>query len=125
MRLATSPVGSLVNANGRPSPAYLALPENYNFGTPTVSQDFRLTKVFTVHERYKFSILAEMFNAFNISNKTGYSYTLDNASTATAVCQQGSTAGQSCSFGQATSRPGQTFGSAGPRAVQLGARFTF
>ena len=31
----------------------------------------------------------------------------------------------SCSFGQATQRVGQTFGSAGPRAVQLGARFTF
>ncbi len=116
--------GSLVNANGT-KPNLVVLPENYNFGAPTISQDFRLTKTFTVHERYKFQILAEMFNAFNISNKTGYSSTLDNAVSATSVCQQGSVAGQSCSFGQATSRPGQTFGSAGPRALQLGARFTF
>jgi hypothetical protein len=94
-----------------------------------ISQDFRLTKVFTVKERYKFSILAEMFNAFNIANLTGYSSALDQG-VAGNVCQQGSvapgTAGAiSCSFGQATQRVGQTFGSAGPRAVQLGARFTF
>ena len=42
-------------------------------GSPTISQDFRLTKVFTLKERYQFRILAEMFNAFNIANLTGYS----------------------------------------------------
>ena len=70
-----------------------------------------------------------MFNAFNIANLTGYSFNLDQAA-AGSVCQQGSVAPGStgaigCSFGQATQRAGQTFGSAGPRAVQLGARFTF
>jgi hypothetical protein len=120
----SSVVGTL-NNEGQPIATHLVLPQNYTFGTPTISQDFRLTKTFKVKERYQFNILAEMFNAFNVSNKAGYSYNLDNASSATSVCQQGSTAGQSCSFGQATSRPGQTFGSAGPRAVQVGARFTF
>jgi hypothetical protein len=121
-------VGTL-NAEGQPITSSIILPKNYSVGAPTISQDFRLTKVFTVKERYKFSILAEMFNAFNISNLTGYSSSLDQG-VAGNVCQQGSvtpgTPGAiSCSFGQATGRAGQTFGSAGPRAVQVGGRFTF
>ena len=43
----------------------------------TISQDFRLTKVFAFKERYRFSIFGEVFNAFNIANLTGYSSTLD------------------------------------------------
>jgi hypothetical protein len=121
-------VGTL-NAEGQPIASSLILPQNYSLGSPVISQDFRLTKVFTVKENYKFSILAEMFNAFNIANLTGYSSNLDQG-VAGNVCQQGSVApgspnAISCSFGQATQRVGQTFGSAGPRAVQLGARFTF
>jgi hypothetical protein len=120
-------VGTL-NAQGHPITGSVILPKNYSLGAPTISQDFRLTKVFTVKERYKFSILAEMFNAFNIANLTGYSSNLD-VGVAGNVCQQGSVAPGSgvisCSYGQATQRAGQTFGSAGPRAVQVGARFTF
>ncbi len=118
-------IGS-VNAKGQTIPASgsVILPQNYAFGAPIMTQDFRLTKTFTVKERYKFNILAEMFNAFNISNLTGYSMALDTGA-ATSVCQQGSQAGQSCSFGQPSSRAGQLFGSAGTRAVQLGGRFTF
>jgi len=90
----------------------LALPSDYQFGDPTITQDFRLTKTFTFKERYKISVLAEMFNAFNIANLTGYSYTLDNV-------------GATPSFGQPTQRANQTFGSAGARALQVGARVTF
>jgi hypothetical protein len=107
----------------------IILPKNYAFGAPTITQDFRLTKTFTIKERYKFNILGEMFNAFNIANLTGYSSALDLGA-AGNVCQQGSvvpgsTGSQSCSFGQPNARAGQGFGSAGPRAVQVGARFTF
>ncbi len=121
-------VGTL-NAQGQPITSSVILPQNYQLGAPTISQDFRLTKVFTVKERYRFSILAEMFNAFNIANLTGFSSSLDQGP-ASSVCQQGSIApgsagAISCSFGQATQRAGQTFGSAGPRAVQIGARFSF
>jgi hypothetical protein len=123
-------VGS-VNAKGQviAPTSSIILPQNYNLGAPIVTQDFRLTKVFTLKERYKFSILGEMFNAFNIANKTGYSSSLDTGA-AGSVCQQGSVlpgspGAISCSFGQATGRAGQGFGSAGPRAVQVGARFTF
>jgi hypothetical protein len=109
--------GQIKNSNGSTFTSQIALPTDYQFGDPTLTQDFRLTKVFTVKERYKFSILAEMFNAFNISNLSGYSYVLDT--------KNSNAAAQTYAFGQATSRAAQTFGSAGPRAVQVGARFTF
>ena len=107
----TSVVGTR-DAKGNLISAKLALPSDYQFGDPTITQDFRLTKTFTFKERYKISVLAEMFNAFNIANLTGYSYTLDNA-------------GATPSFGQPTQRANQTFGSAGARALQVGARVTF
>jgi hypothetical protein len=100
-------------ATGAANTTKLVLPTNYEFGEPTITQDFRLTKTFTFKERWKFNILAEMFNAFNLSNLSGFSFQLDPV-TSTAPA-----------FGQPTQRINQTFGSAGPRAVQVGARITF
>ena len=91
----------------------LAVPTHFQLGDPTFSQDFRLSKKFTFKEKYSLSVLVEMFNAFNIANLTGYSYTLDSAtSTSTA-------------FGQPLQRAGQSLGQGGPRAVQIGGRFSF
>jgi Carboxypeptidase regulatory-like domain len=91
----------------------LQVPTNFQFGDPTFSQDFRLTKKFTFREKYSLNIVGEMFNAFNIANLGGYSFTLDPAGTATPQ------------FGRATSRVGQSLGQGGPRAVQVAARFQF
>jgi hypothetical protein len=112
----TSIVGTN-NAQGTAITSKLVLPTDYQFGDPTISQDFRLTKTFTFKERYKMAIFTEMFNAFNISNLTGYSTTLDTASANPAT--------QTFAFGQPTSRQGQTFGSGGSRALQVGARISF
>jgi hypothetical protein len=87
----------------------LTLPANYEFGDWFSSQDIRLTKSFTFKDRYKFSIFGEMFNLFNIANLGGYSFNLNNTA----------------NFGQPTSRAGQVFGSGGPRALQVGGRFSF
>jgi len=95
----------------------LILPPSYSLGDPTISQDFRLTKHFTIKERWKFSVFGEMFNAFNIANLAGYSFSLD--------VQQSNPALQTYGFGQPTQRAFQSFGSAGPRAVQIGGRITF
>jgi len=105
----------------------LVVPPDYQFGDPTFSQDFRLTKVFAVKERYKLSVMAEMFNAFNIANLAGYSFTLDTLAKGCSLTNGAFTscAGQTYGFGQPTQRAFQTFGSGGPRALQLGARFTF
>ena len=54
-------------------------------------------------------MFVEAFNIFNVANLGGFSYNLSNTST----------------FGQPTNRASQVFGSGGPRAFQLGGRFTF
>jgi hypothetical protein len=89
------------------------LPPNFNLGQWNVSQDVRLTKTFKYKERYRLAVTAEVFNILNISNLSAPSMTLDAA---------GST---SFSFGQYTTRLGQSLGSGGPRAAQFGARLSF
>jgi hypothetical protein len=89
----------------------LTLPSNYDLGTPIFSQDFRVSKELALKERYRFMVFGEFFNAFNIANLT-------YAATPTI---------NSSAFGQPTGRVGQasTFGSGGPRAIQVGGRFSF
>ncbi|MBS1790338.1 MAG: carboxypeptidase regulatory-like domain-containing protein [Acidobacteria bacterium] len=89
--------------------AAITLPANYEFGDWFSSQDVRVTKKFVLRDRYTFAIFGEVFNVFNVANLGGYSFNLSN----------------SANFGQPTSRAGQVFGSGGPRAIQLGGRFTF
>jgi len=104
------------NANGGTiSP--LILPPDYQFGDPSFSQDFRVTKVFRYKEKARLSVFGEVFNAFNIANLSGYSLTLDT--------KNANPAAQTYSFGQPTQRVNQTFGSGGPRAFQVGARISF
>jgi hypothetical protein len=96
-----------LDATGKKIPT-LSIPSNFSFGRVFQSQDARLTKTFTYHERYKLSVFAEMFNIFNYSNVSGQSS--DPSSAAFAV---------------PTQRVTQVFGSGGPRAVQVGGRITF
>ena len=87
----------------------LSLPAEYSFGENFSSQDVRITKILIYRERYKLNLFAEGFNVFNIANLGGISTSLNNPA----------------SFGVPTSRAGQVFGSGGPRAFQLGGRFSF
>jgi hypothetical protein len=96
-----------LDATGKKIPT-LKLPTNFSLGRPFNSQDLRLTKTFTFREKYKLNIFGEMFNVFNYANYSGY--TFDPSSAA---------------FGQPTQRVTQVFGSGGPRAVQVGGRFSF
>ena len=96
-----------LDGTGKKMPT-LTLPANFNLGRPFNSQDARLTKTFTYHERYKASAFVEMFNVFNYANYGGYTFDPTNAL-----------------FGQQTQRATQVFGSGGPRAVQVGGRVTF
>jgi len=86
----------------------ITLPTDYNFGRNFNSQDLRFTKIFKFRERYELQAFVEGFNIFNIANLGGYSNNLLNPG-----------------FGQATSRAANIFGTGGPRAFQLGARFSF
>ena len=95
--------------NGAKVPT-LTLPSDYHMGAPLVNQDIRVTKMFSYKERYHLNIFGEVFNVLNIGNLTYGNLTLNSPT-----------------FGQPTARVGQgyTFGSGGPRAVQVGARFIF
>jgi carboxypeptidase family protein len=107
------PAGTL-DARGEPIPQ-LTLPANYEFNDNFHSQDIRLTKKFTFGEKERFtlSVFGEVFNVFNIANLSGYNFTLNSGSATQVV------------FGQPTQRQSQVFGSGGPRALQIGGRFSF
>ena len=99
---------------GKPSPnpstifPSITLPQNYDFGRNFNSQDLRLTKFFRWKDRYELQIFGEVFNLFNIANLGGYSNNLLDPA-----------------FGQPTTRAGNIFGTGGPRAFQVGSRFSF
>jgi hypothetical protein len=87
----------------------ITLPSNFEFGDGFSSQDLRLSKFLKFRERYTLTVLGEVFNLFNIANLSGYSGNL----------------AQTSNFGQPTNRVSQVFGSGGPRAFQVAARFSF
>jgi len=86
----------------------LTLPERYWFGDGFQSLDFRLSREFVFRERWRFTLLGEVFNTYNAANLSGHSGNLTNSA-----------------FGQPTGRFTQVFGSGGPRAFQFGARLNF
>ena len=89
----------------------LAVPTNFSFPRSFNSQDLRVTRIFRLgSERMKLSLFGECFNIFNIANLGGYSYNLTDSGGG---------------FGVPAVRTSNIFGSGGPRAFQLGGRFTF
>ena len=105
------------DARGKTIPFIQVPSGNAFYGRVGESQDLRLTKTFTFKERYRLSLFGEVFNVLNYANIGGASYSLDTASSASSVVPS--------VFGIPTQRSGQTFGSGGPRAEQIGARFIF
>jgi hypothetical protein len=87
----------------------LNLPADYEFGDNYLTQDLRLSRTFVFREKYKLTLIGEVFNLFNIANLSGHSGNLTNIAT----------------FGQPARRVDQVFGSGGPRAFQFGARVNF
>ena len=93
---------------GHPIPT-ITLPTNFSFPRSFNSQDLRVTKAFRLHgERVRLAVFGECFNIFNIANLTFYNEILNAPN-----------------FGQATQRTSNIFGTGGPRAFQLGGRFSF
>lgn len=106
-----------LNANGgvNGNPLPLA-PANARFNDSFSSLDFRLSKTFTFKDRFKLEPIIEVFNVFNTTNTLGVSNTNYSGF--------GNVLGTP-SFGQAITTAGGVFGSGGPRAFQIGGRFTF
>jgi hypothetical protein len=97
-----------VDARGTAIPE-LTLPERYSLGDNFHSLDLRLSRSFVWEKRWRLTLLAEVFNAYNAANLSGHSGNLAASGT----------------FGQPNARFTQVFGSGGPRAFQLGARISF
>jgi hypothetical protein len=86
----------------------LTLPERYWFGDNFQSLDLRLSREFGFGERWRLTLIGEVFNLYNAANLSGHSGNLTNTA-----------------FGQPNARFTQVFGSGGPRAFQFGARIGF
>ncbi len=86
----------------------VTLPTRFAFGDNLHALDVRLSRAVVFRERWRVSVIGEVFNLYNKANLSGYSGNLTSAA-----------------FGQPTSRATQVFGSGGPRAFQLAARFSF
>ena len=84
------------------------LPDGFSNGDTLLTTDLRVTRLIKIGEKVRLSLIGEGFNIFNIANLGGYTGNL-----------------QSTSFGIPTTRTNQVFGSGGPRAIQLAARFSF
>jgi hypothetical protein len=87
----------------------LTLPADYQFGDNYLTQDLRLSSTFVFREKYKLTLIGEVFNILNLANLSGHSGNVANTAT----------------FGQPTRRVDQVFGSGGPRAFQFGVRVSF
>jgi len=108
---------SAINASGGVNGEPLPLaPSNARFNDSFSSLDLRITKVFNFGERFRLEPLAELFNVFNTTNILGVSNTNYSGF--------GNVLG-SPNFGQPVTTAGGVFGSGGPRAFQLGAKFWF
>jgi hypothetical protein len=86
----------------------LTLPAHYGLDNNFNSLDLRITRPFVVNDRWRISIIGEVFNLYNKANLTGYVADLTSSA-----------------FGQPTSRATQVFGSGGPRAFQVATRVNF
>ena len=108
---------SSINAAGgvKGQPLPLA-PTNARFNDSFSSLDLRLAKTFRFGERFRLEPMVEVFNVFNTTNILGVSNTNYSGF--------GNALG-TANFGQAVTTAGGVFGSGGPRAFQLGVKFTF
>ena len=111
---------------GQPLPL---VSSNAEFNDTFSSLDIRLAKTFTFGERFRLEPIVEMFNVFNMTNILGVSNT--NYSGFSNVLIRDSDVPtdpgflHSSAFGSSVTTAGGVFGSGGPRAVQLGAKFSF
>jgi hypothetical protein len=86
----------------------IVLPSQFALGDSFFTQDLRLSHDFPIKDRWRLSLIGEVFNVLNVANLSGRSGNL-----------------LAPGFGQPTSRVTQAFGSGGPRSFQLAARVSF
>lgn len=108
-------------ANGVPLP--LVSP-SARFNDTFNSFDLRLSKSFRLSERFRLEALAEVFNLFNQANILGGA-NANYSGFFNVLVPDRNNPSLSSRFGAPVSSAGGVFGSGGPRAFQLGGKFTF
>ena len=112
--------------NGVPLP--LVSPDA-RFNDSFNSLDLRIGKTFKISERARLEAIAEAFNIFNITNVLGVS-NLNYSGFSNVLARDSNDPSapgflRSSSFGLPVTTAGGVFGSGGPRAFQLAAKFSF
>jgi hypothetical protein len=103
--------------------------DDLKFGDSFSSLDLRVSKKFTIGERFTIEPIAEVFNLFNVTNVLGVSNVNYSGFSNVLVRDNNDPSNpgflRSSSFGLPVSTAGGVFGSGGPRAFQFAARVTF
>jgi hypothetical protein len=97
---------------------------NARFNDSFNSLDFRLSRTFTITERFTIAAIGEAFNIFNMTNILGKS-SLNCSGFNNTLSPDTDDPTHSSTFGKPVTTAGGVFGSGGPRAFQLAARFNF
>ncbi|HVG22034.1 MAG TPA: carboxypeptidase regulatory-like domain-containing protein [Blastocatellia bacterium] len=112
--------GVPVDPFGTPLRELAELPASTQIGGDSViSQDVRVTKSFRLSESKRFDLIGEVFNLFNVANKTNI------ADTAIPAAEDTATPGYEFTVFSPTRRTNNIFGTGGPRAFQFALKFTF
>jgi hypothetical protein len=112
--------------NGTPLPF---VRDEARFNDNFNSFDLRVSKSFNLSERMRVEPVVEVFNLFNVTNVLGLSNVnysgFSNVLVRDSNDERSPGFLRSSSFGRAVTTAGGVFGSGGPRAFQLAARFSF
>ena len=106
---------------------YVMLPQvsdQARFNDSFNALDFRLDRTIMFGDRYSLKLMGEAFNIFNLTNILGTS-NLNYSGYYNTLSPDQNNPGFSSSFGSPVSTAGGVFGSGGPRAFQIAARFSF
>ena len=113
--------GAVNGSLGTPFPM---VSPNARFDDTFNSFDMRLSKDIRLGERFNLQIIGEAFNLFNKINVLGTSKN-NYSGFFNALVPDSNNPGHSSAFGTPVSQAGGVFGSGGPRAFQLAAKFSF
>jgi hypothetical protein len=116
---------SAINAAGGESGELLPLVSpGARFNDTFNSFDFRLSRDFHIGDRYTIQLIGEAFNIFNKTNILGVNNS-DYSGFFNVLVPDNNNLSYSSQFGTPVSTAGGVFGSGGPRAFQLAAKFMF
>jgi hypothetical protein len=112
------------DVNGSLGTPFPMVSPNARFDDTFNSFDMRLSKDIRLGERCNLQIIGEAFNLFNKTNILGTSKN-NYSGFFNALVPDSNNPGHSSAFGTPVSQAGGVFGSGGPRAFQLAAKFSF